>query len=437
MERSIFKDLSNWKNSKNRKPLILLGARQVGKTYLLKELFGKVKYKNVAYILMSDNNRMSNLFDSNNDARSLITGLEAEAGFSFDPENTLIFLDEIQEVPKAISALKYFYEQVPEYNIVTAGSLLGVKIKEQISFPVGKVNSLYLYPLSFTEFVSAVKSENLANLLQSVNKNLINSFHDEYIELLKQYFLIGGMPEVVKSFIETKSYFEMRKIQNQILSDYQNDFGKHAPNNIIPRIQMVFNSIPSQLAKENKKFTYNSLKKGARSKDYEIAIQWLTDAGILHKVVRINSLLYPIKHYEDTSSFKLFLVDVGLLSAINQVNPTTILDDYNIMKEFKGALTEQFTLQQLLVSGFTPNYYSNDNSKSEIDFVIQQNDSVIPIEVKAGKNLISKSLKANIEKYNIKQAIKFSINKLLFNENVFNIPLYLADNLKTLFTDNH
>jgi predicted AAA+ superfamily ATPase len=423
MYRKSIEELKAWKRKAGRKPLLVYGARQVGKTWLIKE-FGKSEYANVAYIMMADNPRMQNLFEGNADARSMISGLEAEAGFGFDANDTLIVLDEIQEVPKAISALKYIYEQIPEYHFIAAGSLLGVAINEEISFPVGKVASLYMHPMDFEEFVRAVKSEKFAELL-SDDSTAREPFHTELNDLLRNYFVIGGMPEVVQNYADGGSYFDARGIQKQILSGYEHDFGKHAPANIVLRIKMVFGSIPSQLAKENKKFIYGVIKEGARAKDYELAIQWLTDAGILHKVPRVTTPKYPLKHYEDLSAFKLFLVDVGLLGAMSDVKPRIVLENNNVFVEYKGAMTEQYAAQQLISAKRTLYYFSSDDAKSELDFIIEEGGAVIPIEVKSAENLASKSLRFLAEKYHFENAIKLSLLPEKRNAIVKNIPLYL------------
>ncbi|MDR0885244.1 MAG: DUF4143 domain-containing protein [Clostridiales Family XIII bacterium] len=426
MYRKAIQELKTWKRKADRKPLMIYGARQVGKTWLIKE-FGKSEYANVAYIMMADNPRMQNLFDGNSDAKSIISGLEAEAGFGFNTEDTLIILDEIQEVPKAISALKYLFEQTPEYYIACAGSLLGVAINQEISFPVGKVNALYMYPMDFEEFVQAIKSKKFAELLSTdTDKKNREPFHEELNNLLRNYFLIGGMPEVVQCFANDGNYFEVRAIQKQILSDYEHDFAKHAPRNIVPRIQMVFHSIPSQLAKENKKFIYGVIKKGARAKEFELAIQWLMDAGILHKIPRVNVTHYPLKHYEDLSAFKLFFVDVGLLGAMSDVEPRIVLEKNNVFVEYKGAMTEQYVAQQLIATKHILYYYSSDDAKSELDFIIEENGAVIPIEVKSAESLTSKSLKLLVEKYKIEHAVKYSLLPEIQNDIVRNVPLYLS-----------
>jgi predicted AAA+ superfamily ATPase len=425
MYRKAIEELKAWKRKSGRKPLMIYGARQVGKTWLIKE-FGKSEYKDVAYIMMADNPRMQTLFEGNSDAKNIIRGLEAEAGFGFNAKDTLIILDEIQEVPKAISALKYLFEQAPEYHIACAGSLLGVAINKEISFPVGKVASLSIYPMDFYEFVRAVKSDKFAEIL-SADSTAREPFHEELNDLLRKYFVIGGMPEVVQYFANNDSnYFDAREIQKQILSDYEHDFGKHAPASIVPRIQMVFNSIPSQLAKENKKFIYGLIKKGARAREYELAIQWLIDAGILRKVPRVNVPRYPLKHYEDLSAFKLFLVDVGLLGAMSNVEPRIVLENNNVFIEYKGAMTEQYVAQQLTSGKRTLYYYSSDDSKSELDFIVEDDGAALPIEVKSADNLASKSLKYLVEKYEIKNAVKYSLLPEKRNDIIKNVPLYLS-----------
>jgi predicted AAA+ superfamily ATPase len=425
MYREVSKKLTQWKAKTNRKPLVIYGARQVGKTWAMKE-FGRKNYKQTAYILMSDNPRMKSLFEDNSDANSIISGLEAEAGFSFDAENTLIILDEVQEVPKAVAALKYIYEQTPQYHVMVAGSLLGVTIHADASFPVGKVNSLNIYPLNFYEFVRAVKSKQMASILRNDDSNLLASFHDGFNDLLKQYLVIGGMPEVVKNYAENGDYFDARNTQRQIISDYERDFSKHVPANIIPRLQMVFNSIPSQLAKENKKFLYGVMKTGARAKDYELAIEWLRNAGILRKIVRIKSPKVPLKHYVDLSAFKLFLNDVGLLGAMSNLEPKTILAGNDLFTEYKGALSEQFVAQELLANGHEVYYFSSDNAKSEVDFIIEVDGLPVPIEVKSAENLASKSLTYLVNKYNIKRAVKLSLLPPEHHQVVENLPLYLT-----------
>ena len=434
MYRDALSELIMWKDRDTRKPLVVTGARQVGKTWLLKE-FGRLNYHNVAYVLMAENPRMQRLFESTNDALTLISGIEAEVGFSIDPTKTLVILDEIQEVPKAISALKYFYEQTPQYHIVVAGSLLGVALHEGISFPVGKVNSMMMYPMTFSEFVRAVKSDQLADMLMTDDPTLLSSFHESFIELLKQYLFIGGMPEVVESFRLERDYQAVRDIQKQILNDYERDFGKHTPPALVPRIRMVFNSLPTQLSRENKKFTYGLMKKGARAKEFELAIQWLVDAGIILKIPRVNNVAAPLKHYEDPSAFKLFFIDVGLLGALSNLNSRLVLEENALLTEFKGAYAEQFVAQQLISAKIPMHYYSSDNSKIEIDFMVEIAGELIPIEVKAAANLHSKSLTYFIKKHDITRAIKFSLLEEKRHEVIWNEPLYRAEFLRTILSN--
>lgn len=424
--RKALSELVRWKESGKRKPLIVNGARQVGKTWLLKE-FGRLNYQKVAYVLMTDNPRMQRLFTTTSDAKALISGLEAEVGFSISAADTLIILDEVQEIPKAISALKYLYEQTPEYHIACAGSLLGVALHPGVSFPVGKVNSLTIYPMTFSEFVRAVKSDQFATILEGHDQALRGSFHDSFNELLRQYLYLGGMPEVVESFIENGDYHEARSIQRQILADYERDFSKHAPVNIVPRLRMVWNSLPAQLSRENKKFVYGVIKQGARAKDFELAIQWLVDAGIVLRVHRVNKAGAPLKHYEDLSAFKLFSLDVGLLGALSNLEANLVLEGDKLLTEFKGAYTEQYVAEQFAAAGLPMYYFSSDDAKTEVDFMIEVGGRPIPVEVKSAANLHSKSLTYFVNKQGIERAVKFSLLEEKRNEIIFNEPLYRAE----------
>jgi len=426
MYREAIKDLENWKNSKTRKPLVLYGARQVGKTWLMQE-FGRLSYQRVAYVVMAENPRMTELFNGNSDVSSIISGLEAEVGFGFDSENTLVVLDEIQEVPKAVSALKYIYEQAPEYHFMAAGSLLGLTTMGNISFPVGKVDSMTLFPLTFSEFVRAVKSDKFVQMLEERNSKLLESFHSALNDLLKQYFVVGGMPEAVKNFAEDGDYFKVRNIQGQIVRDYERDFGKHAPTNFLPRIQMVWNSVPSQLARDNKKFLYGALKTGARAKDFELAIEWLASAGLVHKIRRVNAAKVPLKHYEDLSAFKLFMNDIGLLGALSNLEPRIILEKNDIFVEYKGALSEQFVAQQLFSTGVPIYYFSSDDAKTEIDLMVEVGGLPVPIEIKSAENLNSKSLTYFVAKHKISRALKFSLLPEKRTGVIYNEPLYFAE----------
>ncbi|MCI8980735.1 MAG: ATP-binding protein, partial [Clostridia bacterium] len=347
MYRYAIEDLYKWKNSKYRKPLIIEGARQVGKTWLMKE-FGQQAYENIVYINFDSNSQMSELFSADFNIERIMLGLELYVGYKINPENTLLVFDEIQEVPKALSSLKYFYENAPQYHIVCAGSLLGIALHSGTSFPVGKVDFLKLYPLSFKEFLHAMGNERFSELLEHHDYKMITSFKQTYIDALKQYYFVGGMPEAVLHFAENKDFNEVRSIQKRILNAYEQDFSKHAPNEIVPKIRMVWNSIPAQLAKENKKFIYGLVREGARAKDYETAIMWLCDCGLVHKVSRITKPHFPLKAYEDLKVFKLFLLDVGLLSCMTGIKQNTLLNSNDLFVEFKGALTEQYVCQQLL-----------------------------------------------------------------------------------------
>lgn len=425
MYRTAIERLYKWKNSKKRKPLIIEGARQVGKTWLMKE-FGNKAYKSTVYINFDSNSRMTELFSADLNTDRLIMGIEVYAGHKIDPNNTLLIFDEVQEVPKALSSLKYFYENAPQYHIVCAGSLLGIALHEGTSFPVGKVDFLKLYPLSFREFLSVVFGERFTQLLENKDYQMVTPFKQTYIDALKQYYFVGGMPEAVQSFVEDRDFNEVRNIQKRILAAYEQDFSKHAPVEIVPKIRMVWNSIPSQLAKENKKFIYGLVREGARAKDYETAIMWLSDCGLVHKISRVNCANIPLKAYEDLKAFKLFLVDVGLLSCMAGLGQRTLLDNNDLFTEFKGALTEQYVCQQLkTVEDLEIYYYTNDRSSCEIDFVIDTGEQVIPIEVKAEINLKAKSLKAYREKFNPEISIRSSMADYKTEEKgLINLPLY-------------
>ena len=429
MERDLMLDLIQWKNKSNRKPLILKGARQVGKTWLMKE-FGKKYYKYTAYVNFDNNERMKEIFESDYDIQRILMAINIETGVKLLPAETLIIFDEIQEAPRALASLKYFYENAPEYSIIAAGSLLGVAIHKGVSFPVGKVDSLELNPLSYREFLKAVGEEGLVKLLQSKDYCLISSFKDKYIEWLKKYYYIGGMPEVVENFINNKDFYEVRYIQKQIIEMYENDFSKHTPDNELPRIRMVWNSIPMQLAKENKKFFFGKIKEGARAKDFELAIEWLLDCGLIKKIYKVTKPNMPLKAYMDFSSFKLYLLDVGLLGALSDLDAKTIIDGNLIFTEFKGALTEQYVLQQLIAdTSYKPYYFTENKSEGEIDFIIQKGSQIVPIEVKAEENLKAKSLKVYCEKYQPAEAIRTSMSDYREQSWLTNIPLYCISNL--------
>lgn len=407
MYRSAIKKLKEWKNKEDRKPMILMGARQVGKTWIMKE-FGKNEYAKVAYISFYNNERMNDVFDMDFDIDRIIMNLNIESGVSITPNDTLIILDEIQNAPKALESLKYFCEDAKEYHVIAAGSLLGVAVHENVSFPVGKVDMLDLYPFSFREFLLAMDEKSLVMALDSKDFSIIDNFSDKFLFWLKNYYYIGGMPAVVDSFRRNKDYVKTRQIQKDILRQYEQDFGKHVDAKNLPRIRMVWQSIPIQLAKENKKFFFGQIKKGARSSDFEIAIQWLMDSGLIYKVNRVNEPHMPLKAYINMSAYKLFILDIGLLGALSDLPAKTILEKDEIFVEFKGAFTEQYVLQQLICdTQYTPYYYGTDKSTFEQDFMIQMEDRIVPIEVKAEGNVYSQSLKAYCEKYHPKKAVRF------------------------------
>lgn len=424
MERYAMEQLVQWKNKRNRKPLILKGARQVGKTWLMRE-FGRRYFENVAYVNFDNNKNMKDVFDMDYDIERILMSINIETGVKVQPEKTLIIFDEIQENPRAIAALKYFYENAPEYSIVAAGSLLGVAIHKGVSFPVGKVDTLELYPLNFREFLLAVGEEGLEKLIATMNKPLLDAYRDKYVDWLKKYYFIGGMPEVVATFVDNKDFAEVRALQKNIIEMYEKDFSKHTTENELPRIRMVWNSIPMQLAKENKKFFFGKIKEGARAKDFEIAIEWLQDCGLIHKVYKVNKPAIPLKAYIDFSAFKLFLLDVGLLGALSDLDARTILEGSKVFVEFKGALTEQYVLQQLVSdTSYTPYYYSETKSEGEIDFMIQKDNDVVPIEVKAEENLKAKSLKVYCDKYKPELAIRTSMSNYRKEDWLVNMPLW-------------
>lgn len=423
MQRLIMKKLVDWKNKKNRKPLIIRGARQVGKTWIMKE-FGKQYFENFVYISFDNNEHMRNVFDMDFDISRIIAALKIESGQQIDPEKTLLIFDEVQEVPKALAALKYFYENAPEYTIIAAGSLLGVALHSGTSFPVGKVDFLNLYPLNFQEFLLAAGEEELAILLEKQDYTLINVFSGKYIDLLRRYYYIGGMPEVVRTYIETGDLEEVRKLQKELLIYYANDFSKHAPIGTVPRLQMVWNSIPMQLAKENRKFIYGAIREGARAKDFELAIQWLSDCGLIHRAYRVKKPGMPLISYMDMSSFKMYMLDVGLLVAQGNLDAKTLLEGNKVFEEFKGALTEQFVAQELTAWEMELYYYSAENSSGEIDFVIQKGMNIVPIEVKAEENLQAKSLREYCKKYEPQIVVRTSMSNYREQEWMTNVPLY-------------
>lgn len=362
-------------------------------------------------------------------------GLELYAGRKINSDNTLLIFDEVQEVPRALASLKYFYEDAPQYHIVCAGSLLGIALHEGTSFPVGKVDFLKLYPLSFKEFLMATGKERFAELLDKQDYQMITSFRHTYIDALKQYFFVGGMPEAVQSFAENKDFNEVRAIQKRILAAYEQDFSKHAPNEIVPKIRMIWNSIPSQLAKENKKFVYGLVREGARAKDYETAIMWLSDCGLVHKVSRVNAAGIPLKAYEDLKAFKLFVLDVGLLSCMAGLRQRILLDGNELFAEFKGALTEQYVCQQLkTIDDLGVYYYTNNRGSCEVDFVVDTGEQIVPVEVKAEVNLRAKSLKTYQEKFSLEVSVRTSMADYKKEDWLVNLPLYAIEQIEKSVT---
>lgn len=429
MQRFLMDDLITWKNKNNRKPLILKGARQVGKTWLMKE-FGKNQFKKTAYISFYNNPRMQKVFEDDYDINRIIMNINIEAQIEVTPGDTLIIFDEIQECPRAMESLKYFCENASEYVVIAAGSLLGVALHSGLSFPVGKVETLELHPMNFREFLLAMGENMLVELLEKRNYVYISDVKDKYIFWLKNYYYVGGMPEIVSFFAEHKDYVEVRNMQNEILQQYEGDFGKHTPSNELPRIRMVWNSIPMQLAKENKKFFFGKIKEGARAKEFETAIEWLQDCGLIQKVYKVNKPAMPLKAYTEFSAFKIYLLDVGLLGALSELDAETLLEGNSIFVEFKGALTEQYVLQQIISdTQYKPYYYAGEKSTYEVDFLIQKGKAIVPIEVKAEENLRAQSLRFYNDKFQPAYAIRTSMADYREQDWLINLPLYAIHNL--------
>lgn len=424
MERTLMNNLVAWKNKNGRKPLIIRGARQVGKTWLMQE-FGKRYFEDIVYINFDRERRLHGVLEETLDPEKLITAFGAISGKTIHCEKTLIILDEIQEEPRALASLKYFCEEKPEYTIVAAGSLLGVAMHKGTSFPVGKVDFMNLYPLTFREFLLATGKQQLVSLLDQRDAIMITALKQSFIEEMRSYFLVGGMPEAVSTFAKTRDYIAVRSVQEQLLGYYRQDFSKHAPAALVPRLNQVWDSVPSQLSKENRKYIYGQVSKGARAKDFELALQWLSDCGLIHLVHRVTKPGIPLKSYEELSAFKVFFHDTGLLAALGELPVTAVLESTLLFEEFKGALTEQYVLQELISElRLKPYYYSAENSRGEIDFLIQQETDIIPVEVKAAENLQAKSLKAFSAKYDVEKAIRISLSDYREQEWMMNLPLY-------------
>lgn len=429
MKRDKLQELKAWKDSVTRKPLILFGARQVGKTWLLKE-FGKTEYNQFVYVNFEDTPNLKNLFEQDYDINRILKVLEIHSQIKVTPEDTLIIFDEIQEAEKGVTVLKYFVEKAPEYHVIAAGSLLGIAFHKKSSFPVGKVDFMNLYPLSFTEFLNALGEETLSDVLKQKDWATLSIFKEKLTDYLRFYFFIGGMPEVVASYVEYKDLEQVRYIQNRILLSYQGDFSKHAPNETVPRIQMVWQSIVSQLSKENKKFVYGFIREGARAKDFELAIQWLTDSGLLLKCHRVSKPELPLSAFQDLSAFKLYFLDTGLLVAMSGLDSKTIIEGNMLFSQFKGAITEQFIMQHLqLKRNRTITYWTNERSTSEVDFVMQENGKIIPIEVKSGGNLKAKSFKLFCEKYKPEIAYRTSLADYKMEGWMTNVPVWAIETI--------
>ena len=429
MYRYAIEKLKEWKADSDRKPLIIEGARQVGKTWVMKE-FGNIAYEKTVYINFDSNSRMAELFSSDLDVERIIMGLELYSDTKIEPDNTLIIFDEIQEVPRALSSLKYFYENAPQYHIICAGSLLGIALHQGTSFPVGKVDFMKLYPLSFREFLLAAGKEKYVALIESEDYEMLKVFKQDINDYLKQYYFVGGMPEAVNTFVAKKDFNLVRNVQQRILEAYEQDFSKHAPNEYVPKIRMIWNSIPSQLAKENKKFIYGLVREGARAREYESAIMWLTDCGLVHKINRVSAGRLPLKAYEDMKAFKMYMLDVGLLACMSGLSAKILLDGNDLFTEFKGALTEQYVLQQLITHrDLKIYYYTNESGGCEVDFLVDTGEEVVPVEVKAEINLRAKSLRVYSEKFSPKIAIRTSMADYKEESWLVNLPLYAIDNL--------
>ncbi len=436
MERLILKDLIAWKNSPYRKPLILKGVRQVGKTWILKE-FGKRCYENTAYFNFDENEEYKQFFETSKDVNRILQNLMFASGQSIKPEKTLIIFDEVQDCPKVINSMKYFCENAPEYHIACAGSLLGIALAKPSSFPVGKVNFMQIDPMTFAEFLTANGDENLVKYMESIERiePLPDAFFNPLYEKLKMYYVTGGMPESVLMWTQARDVSAMQNTLSDIIDAYERDFAKHPDVSEFPKISMIWKSIPSQLARENKKFLYKVVKEGARAREYENALQWLVDARLVHKIYRSSAPGLPMSAYDDLSAFKIYLADVGVLRRLAQLAPTAFTEGNRLFTEFKGSLTENFVLQTLLTQfEVTPRYWAQNNPPYEVDFLIQRENEIFPVEVKAEGNIRSKSLKKFKELFpdKVKLRVRFSLDNLKLDEDVLNIPLFMADHTDRL-----
>ncbi len=426
MKRLIYDQLVAWKNETDgtRKPLILEGARQTGKTWLAREL-GTQLFENFIEINFERIEEARTLFENNFDLQRIIMAIQSISGKKVVPGKTLLFLDEIQFARRGLLSLKYFYEDMPNLHIIAAGSLLGVIDHKDDSFPVGKVSFLRVYPLSFQEFLCAIGKEGLSTILTSHDYIAINAFASEYIDLLRQYYFIGGMPEAVKTYINQQDYQSVRRVQQEILSSYRKDFSKHPPKEIVQRMLLLWDAIPAQLSQENRKFIYSAVKTGARARDFETSIQWLRDAGLIYKVTRVRAGELPLKGFEDINAFKLFIVDIGLLGAMAGLDSKTLIQGNAFFQQYKGALTEQFVLQELQsLSDIDIHYWTPDDSIAELDFVVQHNGHILPLEVKAERHLRAKSIGIYVAQNHPQYVIRTSLAPYQKGEIVIDIPLY-------------
>ena len=426
MKREVYSKLLEWQSHRGHKPLVLDGARQVGKTYILKEFGGK-EYKNFSYVNLDKDAVARSIFEPDHDIQRIIRTLSAHTGVDIMPRDTLIIIDEIQESSAALGCLKYFKEDFPEYDVAVAGSLLGISIHEDQSFPVGMVELVRMFPMSLHEFLNATGNEKLTQLLLACDWAAVTTLSQKYLDLLRQYYYVGGMPEAVAGYIEGKGLNAVRKIQKDILAGYRKDFSKHAPKREVPRIEMVWDSLPSHLARENKKFIYGAVRRGGRAKDFEIAITWLKDAGLIYKIHRVNTIAYPLKFYEDFDVFKVFPLDIGLLGAMADVPASQMLVGDNIFKEFKGSFSECYVNEQLARIQIPTFYYSSNESEVEIDFAVQTESRVIPIETKAEENVKAKSLKTYINEHSDLKGLRLSMKNYVNQGWMENIPLYAIE----------
>lgn len=435
MKRNILNDLIKWKDRKSdyRKPLILEGARQVGKTWLARELGHQAFGGDFVEVNFEDNEYLHTLFEADFDLDRILMAIQSATGKHIVPGRTLLFFDEIQHARRGLLALKYFYDRLPELHIIAAGSLLGVMDHRDDSFPVGKVEFLRVNPLGFEEFLLAMGKDGMVEMLHHLDPLSINAFGAQFEDMLRQYYFVGGMPEVVNTYVEQRDYAAVRKVQKAILTSYEKDFSKHAPNDLIPRMSLLWNSIPAQLAKENKKFVYSAVKAGARAREYEAAITWLCNAGLVYKVTRVRAGELPLKAFEDIDAFKLYVLDIGLHGAMSGLSAHTLITGNEFFKQYRGALTEQFVLQELqLMSDMYIHYWTPDVGTAEVDFVLQSEDQVVPVEVKAEQNLHAKSLRRFIDEYDPAHTIRTSMASMSIEKRVMDLPLYAFSQIRQL-----